>query len=324
MWKLGAPLGLIIAILPWLWWYVARNATPHRALLHPRVKLISTLLENRSTPKPWISLVGVTLIALAITDPRWYDPQAVREHNGRDIVLALDMSASMRAEDFLLGGKTVRRFDAVRATASTLISARAGDRVGIVVFGDDAYTLIPLTHDVELADELLQNVEIGMAGDKTALGDALALAVNLSAKSNEREHVIVLFTDGASTSGALHPDVALDMATKANVRVHTVAIGGTRRAAFSRGKTDGPQFVDVPLDVERLQRIATQSGGKYFHGEDNNALAHIGNELDKLETHSGPLVPPSRGIALFWVPLALGLGLLGIHHWRNILRVTPA
>lgn len=324
MWKLGAPLGLIIAILPWLWWYLAGRAPDHRALLHPRAILIADLLENQSTPKPWIFLVGVTLIALALTDPRWHDPQAVREHNGRDIVLALDMSASMRAEDFLLEGKIARRFDAVRATASTLISERAGDRVGIVVFGDDAYTLVPLTHDVELANELLQNIEIGMAGDKTALGDALALAVGLSSKSEKRERVIVLFTDGASTSGALHPDVALELATKANIRVHTVAIGGTRRAAFSRGKTDGPQFVDVPLDVERLQRIATQSGGKYFHGEDHETLVLIGNELDKLETHNGPLVPPSRGIALFWVPLALGLGLLGIHQWRNVLRVTPA
>ncbi len=324
MWDLAAPMWILAAPLPWIVWWLRRYHPPQQqALLHPRTLLIAELSRARNIPQPWLGLAGITILILGLSGPRWFDPAQVRDINGRDIIIALDMSASMRAEDFQRDGKAVTRFEAVRAVAGDFIALRPNDRIGIIVFADDAYTLVPLTHDHALATQLLNSVEIGMAGDKTALGDALALSLARFERQPERERVVVLFTDGAATGGQTHPDSALAKAVATGVRVHAVGIGGDRQSAVSRGPVNAPEFVAIPFDEARLQTIAARTNGKYFRGDASNALVEISREIDRIEQTDEPLELPEQGNELYWLPLVFGLLFIAAQHWRDAIGTRP-
>lgn len=324
MWDLNAPLWLLLFPLLWLWWWKYRSRPPRRsALLHPRTRLVAELQPKRRAPTPWLWLLGMSALILALAQPRWHDPQQVRELNGRDIVLALDMSASMRAEDFIRGNEVINRFDAVRDTAKHLMRMRPDDRIGIVVFADDAYTLVPVTFDHTLAATLLDSIEVGMAGEKTALGDALALAVNRLQLDRGRTRTIVLFSDGAATSGSVLTSDALDAAVASGSKVHSIGIGGERRSAFSQGPRSAPVLASVPLDEQLLRRIAERTGGEYFSGSDSDALRAASAAIDRIEASEGPVRLPPQADDFFWLPLLLALALIGAQSRRDALNAFP-
>jgi Ca-activated chloride channel family protein len=242
---------------------------------------------------------GVVLsLALAVAGPLRPGSIASDSRRGLDLLLVVDASGSMRALDAEVGGERRRRFDLAREAVSRFAVHRAaeGDRVGVVVFGDSAFTLCPLTRDGELLAAALSRLEAGMAGEATALGDALALAVKRvrrGAQSTPQRprpasplagRVVVLLTDGRANAGAVPVDVAGALARTTGTRVHTVGIGGEGEvpmAARSGGRS--LQLERHDLDSDTLRTLALASGGHYFEARSSADLAGVYDEIDGLE-----------------------------------------
>jgi Ca-activated chloride channel family protein len=239
---------------------------------------------------------ALAALAVALAGP-------VREHRappppgeGLDLVLVLDASDSMRALDAEIGGEWRTRFALAREVVARFARERAaeGDRVGLVVFGESAFTLCPLASDGALLAAALARAEPGMAGGATALGDALALAVkrvapeaeDRRARGPQAGRVVVLLTDGRSNTGAVPPDVAAALAAARGVRVHTVGIGTTGEVAMQapeRAGGRGLRFERHDLDEATLAAIAGAAGGRFFAARSSAALAEVYAEIDALE-----------------------------------------
>jgi Ca-activated chloride channel family protein len=203
---------------------------------------------------------------------------------GRNLMLAVDLSGSMEAKDFELGGRTVDRLTATKAVAGDFIDRRAGDRMGLILFGERAYMQTPLTFDRETLKTLLFEAVIGLAGEKTAIGDAIALAVKhvKEADAPSQQQVLVLLTDGANTAGSIPPLKAAELAAQVGLRIYTIGIGADRvmiDSLFGRR----PVNPSADLDEATLTEIANQTGGAYFRARDTVALAEIYGQLDQLE-----------------------------------------
>jgi len=236
-------------------------------------------------------------LALAIAGPAAENPVEPVTHSGLDLVLALDTSGSMRALDTQLAGSWQQRLDLAQEVVERFALHRVatGDRVGLVVFGDVAFTLCPLTSDGALLSAALGRVRAGMAGEATALGDALALGVKRAAAGEasraERPgapaegRIVVLLTDGRSNAGAVPLDTARALAAATGTRVHTVGIGGGGEVAMAARQGEGREleFERHDLDEEALRAVAVSSGGRYFHADDAGDLTAVYDEIDELE-----------------------------------------
>jgi Ca-activated chloride channel family protein len=243
----------------------------------------------------------LALLAAVLAGPLRRGEPPPETRAGLDLVLAVDASGSMRALDAEVGGEWRRRLDLARAVVARFAEERAGagDRVGVVVFGDTAFTLCPLTHDGALVAAALERVEAGVAGESTALGDALALAVKRAAGGSDpsaevgapepqapREgRLVVLLTDGRSNSGSIPVDVASALARATGTRVHTVGIGtrGEVAMASRSGRGRELRFERHDLDQETLRAIAALSGGRSFEARSSADLAAVYAEIDALE-----------------------------------------
>jgi Ca-activated chloride channel family protein len=238
------------------------------------------------------------LLALVIAGPVRRGAPAPERRSGLDLVLAVDASGSMRALDAQVDGEWRRRLDLARAVVARFAAERAGagDRVGVVVFGDTAFTLCPLTADGALVAAALERVEAGIAGESTALGDALALAVKrvagggaeaeaLGATAPREGRLVVLLTDGRSNAGSIPVDVAAALARATGTRVHTVGIGSRGEVAMANRSGRGRElrFERHDLDMETLRKIASASGGRAFEARSSADLAAVYREIDTLE-----------------------------------------
>ena len=244
----------------------------------------------------------------AVTRP----PQA-----GRDLMLAVDLSGSMSDEDMALGGQSVDRLTAAKAVLADFLDRRGGDRVGLLVFGQRAYTLTPLTLDLTSVRQQLEDSVVGLAGRETALGDALALSVKRLQSQPTDQRVVVLLTDGVNTAGVLDPGKAAELAHDAKVRVHTIAFGGEGGMSvfgFHLPSPGGDQ-----IDEAGLQRIAQATGGKFFRARDTESLAGIYAEIDRLEPIRRPGQAVRPRIERYPWPLgaALALAALAALPWRR-------
>ena len=218
-----------------------------------------------------------------------------------------------------LGGRIVDRLTAAKAVLADFLDRRVGDRIGLVVFGDRAFALMPLTLDRDSVRQQLQDSVVGLAGRATALGDAIGLATKRlqGAGSDEAgvadEHVLILLTDGVNTAGVLEPQKAAQIARDAHVRIHAIAFGGDGGGALSVFGFQLPMGGDE-VDEAGLQRIAQLTGGRFFRARDTSELAGIYGEIDKLEpvARQGQTVRPV--IERYPWPLAgaLGIGLLSL------------
>ena len=251
------------------------------------------------------------LLVAAAAQPQWIGPPQAVPTQGRDLMLALDLSESMRTADFEVGGRAVDRFRVVRAVARDFTLSRTGDRVGLVLFGTRAFLQAPLTPDLATVAKLLDESEVGLAGQATAIGDALGLSVKHLHERPEGERVLVLLSDGENNAGVLDPKRAAELARDAGVRVYTIGVGtgaanGNPRA--QRRPVNGP----AGADEATLREIATITGGRYFRADDTESLVGVYREIDALEPTSGDpaTVRPVR--ALFPWPLAGALALSGL------------
>jgi len=201
--------------------------------------------------------------------------------SGRDLLLAVDISGSMEARDMVLVDKVATRLMAVKIVAGNFIERRKGDRLGLILFGDQAYLQTPLTFDRKTTNIQLREAAIGLAGKRTAIGDAIGLAVKRLREQPEGNRVLILLTDGANTAGTVDPQKAADIAASEGVRIYTIGVGADERVV--RGIFGQRRVANNELDEPALQAIAAKTGGRYFRARDIEALEEIYQLLDELE-----------------------------------------
>jgi Ca-activated chloride channel family protein len=304
-WALGAII-LPVALRRWL--------PPARAAGSAlRVPFFAELvaLAGDATPRtsriPIWAWVAWLLLCIAAARPQWVGEPEALPRSGRDLMLAVDVSGSMAAEDMQIGGRRVDRLSAVKVVLGDFLERRIGDRVGLVLFGQFAYQMTPLTFDRASVRYQLETSAIGLAGRETAIGDAIGLAVKRLRQRPADQRVLILLTDGVNTAGQLPPLKAAELAQAEQVRVYTVAIGsegGQMRVFGLPVATPGAE-----IDERSLTEIAELTGGRFFRARDTAELAGIYAELDRLEPaeQAGDPLRPQR--ELFLWPLALA-GLL--------------
>ncbi len=278
------------------------------------------LLERPSSLRSslsWIpfvlELAGLTLLVVALARPQRVQERP-QERRGIDIVIALDASGSMGAEDF----QPRNRFGVAKELVGEFIARREDDRIGIVTFGQRAATRVPVTFDRDVAREVLSRAEIGENGDGTAIGTAIATALNRLRTSKSRSRVIVLLTDGVSNAGSIEPDAASEMARELGVRLYAIGVGSYGPVPVPvrvQNRITGEieviyQTIRADLDDAMLRRIAQRTGGSYFRATDERTLADVLATIDRLE--KTPIAAPAELLVeeLFRAPLAAGLVLL--------------
>jgi Ca-activated chloride channel family protein len=220
---------------------------------------------------------------LAAARPQWLGEPVQLPESGRNLLLAVDVSGSMQTADLDQGDAT--RLAVVKQVAGEFIQRREGDRIGLILFGSQAYLQTPLTFDRTTVKTLLDEAVIGIAGRETAIGDAIGMALKRLHDGGD-ESVLVLLTDGANTAGSLSPQKAAELAAQQGLRIHTIGVGGATRTV--RGLL-GRQRVNpaADLDEETLQAIARSTGGQYFRATDLTGLQEIYQRLDALEPVTG-------------------------------------
>ncbi len=313
MWSLAWPWMLLALPLPLLARAILSPVadTQEAGLKVPSFRGFD-VLTNRSEAEQllnwrvWIAIIAWILLVLAAARPERIGDELDVPVSGRNLMLAVDLSGSMDAKDFELGNRRVDRLTATKAVASDFIERRKGDRIGLILFGERAYLQVPLTLDRETVKILLLEAFIGLAGEKTAIGDAITLAVKRIHDQDAAgdEQVLVLLTDGANTAGEIDPVKAAELAQQIGLRIYTIGIGAEQMVVPS--VTGGLRRVNpsADLDEETLTAIADLTGGKYFRAKDTAGLQDIYRLLDELE----PVDEPEAGFrpvkSLYYWPLA--------------------
>lgn len=286
---------LVPVYLLWIaaWWLLPRLRGDRSATV--RFSSIGSLERLRPSKTIWmrrlvlgLRLVTVALVVLAMARPQTGRKQTKVRTEGIDIVLALDTSGSMRALDLDAERAIARRrnrLEVATGVVESFVRKRENDQIGLVVFGSEAFTQCPLTLDHGIVATFLERVEIGMAGDGTAIGSALGTAVKRLRDSEAESKVVILLTDGRNNAGSISPLQAAEVARTFGVKVYTIGAGSRGKAPFIVDSVFGQQVVyeDVEIDEDVLQTIAERTGGGYFRAEDQTALASIYAEIDQLE-----------------------------------------
>ncbi|WP_266180703.1 VWA domain-containing protein [Dyella humicola] len=300
------PWIFLLLPLPWMLRRWLRPAQPGQALHlpHPGLHLAAAERSQEGGARFWLLLLAWLCLLVAAARPQWVGPPQAQQRSGRALMLAVDLSGSMRTDDMQLGGQPVSRFGAVEAIAGDFISRRSGDEMGLIVFGSRAFLVTPLTYDLNAVRAQLQGAAVGLAGTETAIGDAIAVAVKRLASLPEQARVVVLLTDGVNNAGSIAPLDAAHAAKAAGVRIYTIGIGATemRVPDFFGSRTINPS---ADLDEGMLRSMASQTGGRYFRATDSGQLADAYRAIDALEPmpQQGPTLRPRH--ELFPWPLAL-------------------
>jgi Ca-activated chloride channel family protein len=309
LWALAAlPLPLVV-------WYLLPRAAPGGGAL--RVPFFAGLMQGRADAgrrSRWPLTLGVLawlLLVLAAARPQWVGEPIPLPMQGRDLMLAVDISESMSETDMRIGNQVVDRLTAVKAVAGDFIERREGDRIGLILFGQQAYVQTPLTFDRETAHTLLFESAVGLAGRATAIGDAIGLAVKRLRDAPEQERVLILLTDGANTAGRIGPMKAAELAAEAGVRIYTIGVGADPRSRL------GQLLGGSPLDEQTLNAIAEMTGGRYFRARDVRGLQAIYGALDELEPVESDQQSFRPIDELFAWPLAAALVLASAAAWRR-------
>jgi len=255
-----------------------------------------------------VALLAWALLVVAASRPEWVGEPVNLPLSGRDLMLAVDISGSMEQQDYELGGGLVSRLAVVKAVAARFVEGRSQDRLGLILFGSNAYVQTPLTFDGRTVAAMLRDSVVGLAGRETAIGDAIALAVKRLREQPEDNRVLILLTDGENTAGNLDPLAAAELARQAGVRIYTIGIGGGEvgvRTPFGlRLLRQGGDF-----DPTTLKRIAEISGGRFFSATGREELEQVYAELDQLEPSRRDERTYRPRQALFMWPAALALAL---------------
>ena len=265
--------------------------------------------DDKHWPTPLILLYAIwACLVAALARPQLVGEATRLPSMGRDILLVVDISNSMRQPDFVIGQRRVDRLSAIKQTATQFLEKRVDDRIGLVLFGALAYLQAPITYDKNSVAEILWATEAGMAGDSTSIGDALGLALkSLKDSKDVDKKIIILMTDGENNSGSLSLPQAIELARQEGVKIYTIGVGSDQSLVqsilgFRLAMPSG-------LDEESLMNIAEATKGTYFRAKDTNSLQKIYDEIDKLEASENEAQFIRETTELFYVPLIAALAL---------------
>ncbi|WP_456445502.1 vWA domain-containing protein [Thiolapillus sp.] len=270
------PLPLLVRLLP----PVSR---PQAALKVPFLEdfqqLQSRLRRRAGSSRAalWLAALAWLLLVTGAARPQWQGEPVPLPMEGRDLMLAVDLSGSMAEEDFVIGRQRVDRLTATKIVAGNFIEKRKGDRLGLILFGEQAYLQAPLTYDLKTVKTLLEEAFINMAGQKTAIGDAIGLAIK-RLRNKKGEKVLILMSDGENTAGQMDPLKAAELAAEEGLKIYTIGIGADPEADFF-----GMVSSRSALDEKTLTRIAQITGGRYFRARDTAELVAIYDAIDAME-----------------------------------------
>lgn len=309
---------ILLALIPVAVYFRTRRRT-RPAMVLPGLASVRDLPRSLALTGrgvlPVLRYGALVLMILALARPQWGTRQEEIISEGVNIVLAIDLSESMAALDFRREGRMVNRLEAVRGVVRDFVEGRSGDRIGMVVFGTHAYTQLPLTRDYTTIASILDRLEIGAAGERTAIGDAIGIAVKRLADVESESNVIILLTDGQSNAGALAPDTAAVIAAEKEIKIYTIGVGSRGKAPIPvRDPILGERFVyqKVDIDEETLRKIASRTGGLYFRAEDTDGLARIYETIDEMETTEAEVKIYAEYNELYPMLLLPALGLLAV------------
>ena len=230
----------------------------------------------------YLAIIAWCCLIIAGIRPQWLGEPVEMAVTGRDLMLAVDLSGSMEEQDFFIQQKPVDRLTATQSVASQFIQRRAGDRIGLILFGSQAYLQTPLTFDRHTVMTLLNEAAIGLAGESTAIGDAIGLAVKRLRSQPSNSRVLILMTDGANTAGVISPLKAADLAADNQLKIYTIGIGADEmivRSLFGNRRVNPSR----DLDEKTLTAIADKTGGQYFRARNSDEFNTIYALLDELE-----------------------------------------
>jgi len=284
-------------------------------LAHPRLgaALVATTDSQRTRHSVWWSHVATLLLCVALAQPQTHGDLIPETPQGRDIVLLLDTSVTMSIRDFELDGQAVERLTVLKGIMQKFVEHRPEDRFGVVVFGSNASTLVPPTFDHELIDASLKRIQAGIAGDNTAIGDALGLALKQVKLQGRARPALILVTDGDNTAGELRPAEAVELARRMSVPVYCVQIGGD--ATEARSATAGAEITEPGL-----RDIAALTHGRYYVAGNSSALNAVIRDIGALEKS---IVPPATRRAVtqwYLLPLLLAVALLTMRRVIQALK----
>ncbi|BDX06210.1 vWA domain-containing protein [Planctobacterium marinum] len=297
------PLPLLIRLLP------GKNNQQEAALMVPQLTSGMQTVDKPAS-KSRLTLFLATLawlsLVIAAARPQWLGDPVSIPSEGRDLMIAVDLSGSMEMEDMSINGRTVNRLQMIKYVLNDFIERRVGDRIGLILFGDTAYLQAPLTYDRETVKTLLNESLIKLVGERTAIGDAVGLAVKRFRLKEDSNRVLILLTDGQNTAGNLEPAQAQELAVAEGITVYTIGVGADQMMA--RGLFGNRRInPSAELDESMLTELADATGGQYFRARDVQELESIYATLDELE----PIERESRQMrplkALFYYPLAFAL-----------------
>ena len=274
-----------------------------------------------------LRMIAISLLVLALARPQEGYKSTEILSVGVDIMLALDTSGSMQALDFIKDEKRDTRLAMVKDVVSQFIDNRPNDRMGMVVFGSEAYTQCPLTLDQGILKSFLSKLDIGMAGDSTAIGSAIGIAVKRLKDLESKSKVIILLTDGQNNAGSLPPLQAAQTAKAFGIKIHTIAVGTHGKAPFLVNSIFGQRYVyqQVDIDEDTLKKISDLTGGQYFRATDLESLKTIYKQIDEMEKSEVKVIDHSEYTELFHYFLIPGLLilLLEILLSNTVLRRIP-
>ncbi len=297
--------GLLLLIPLMIWWHYRQRRRNNPVLRLTTLKGLQDVRPSwRVRLRPLLlvlRMLSVLALTVAMARPQSSDVSETIDSEGIDIVLSMDVSGSMLAEDL-----KPNRIEASKKMAVEFIEARPTDRIGLVIFAGESFTQCPITIDHEVVKGQIKEIKSGLLVDGTAIGDGLATAVDRIRRSNGASKVVILLTDGVNNVGKVGPELALEIAKAYKVRVYTIGVGSRGMAPYPVQTPFGmqKQMQEVQIDEELLQKIATETGGKYYRATDNKSLAAIYKDIDTLEKTKVEISSYRHYAELFY-PLAL-------------------
>lgn len=278
-------LWFLLILIPYAVWYVYHHRNDFAAIsvstTRPYENLPRTYKEYLLHAMFVLRLAAIALLIIILARPQTHDKWSSSRTEGTDIVIALDISTSMLARDF-----KPDRFEAAKNVAAKFVAGRESDNIGLVIFAGESFTAVPMTTDRSMLANYIHDVKMGMLQDNTAIGDGLATSINRIKEGNAKSKSIILLTDGSNNTGNVAPITAAEIAKKLGIKVYTIGVGRNGMAPYPAENEFGRiTYVNMPvvIDEATLKTIATTTGGKYFRATDNNVLAQIFEEIDRLE-----------------------------------------
>lgn len=304
------PWVLVALPLPLLVYWLTRNqANSSSPLRVPKLLALPSSTHVNTQPSKirlYLLLVIWSLTVLAASRPQWLGDAVTIPSKSREMMLAVDLSGSMQMEDMRLNGSMVDRLTMLKAVLGDFIERRNGDRLGLILFADTAYMQTPMTYDRNTVKQMLDESVIGLVGQKTAIGDAIALAAKRFDQKSQSNKVLILVTDGQNTAGNVTPEQALQLAKAKGITIYTIGIGAEamiERSFFGTRQINPASDLDETL----LSQLAEETGGMYFRAKDGASMTSIYQQLDQLQPIDQQQQKMRPLTALFYYPLALAL-----------------